>query len=141
MAAMVTFGAGARDDGSPGTNNPYTTIVSRNVFGLQPSPKVGSPTPIAPDLPKIALTGTTSILGPREALFKVTAQSSSGQITGNKSYLLKEGEAQDGIEVTRVDEGAGVVYFDNHGTAQQIRLGAKDDSAGSVSEGFHHPFD
>lgn len=141
MAGVLIFNFGARGGGSPGTNNPYATIVSRNVFGLQPSQTVNPPAPIPPVLPKITLNGITSILGPREALFKVTEPSSPGQVAGNKSYLLKEGETQDGIEVTRVDEGAGVVFFDNHGTVQKIKLGAQDDLSGTASEGFHHPFD
>lgn len=141
MAGILIFSAGARGDGSLRTKNPYAMIFTRNVFGLQPMPVVSPPATTPPALPKITLNGTTSILGPREALFNVTEQSPSGQVTGNKSYLLKEGETQDGIEVTRVDEGTEVVFFYNHGTLQQIKLGATEDQSRTMSKGFHHPFD
>ena len=138
-AGMLIFNAGARGNGNLRTNNPYAIIVTRNVFGLQASATVNPPAPTLPAVPKITLTGITSILGPPAVLFKVTDQSLSGQVAGSKTYLLNEGETQDGIEVTWV--GAGVVFFDNHGTMQQIRLGAKDDSSKTISEGFHHTFD
>lgn len=141
LVGMLIFDASAQGNGNLAMNNPYATIVTRNVFGLQPLPIVNPPAPSAQALPKIMLNGITSILGPPAVLFKVKEQISPGQVTGNKCYLLREGETQDGIEVTRVDEGAGVVFFDNHGTLQQIMVGAEDDLSGAMSEGFHHPFD
>jgi len=119
VAVMLIFNASARGVDSLRTSNPYAVIVTRNVFGLLPSPIVKSPAPTPPALPKITLLGITSILGPPAVVLKVTDQSSSGF----KNYLLTEGETQDGIEVTRV--GADFVFFDNHGTMQQISW-AKD---------------
>lgn len=139
IAAMLIFNASARGDASLRTNNPYAIIANRNVFGLQPSPRVNLPTPAPPAVPKITLTGITSILRSPAVLFIVTEQSLTGQVTGNKAYFLNEGETQDGIEVTRVR--ANVVFFNNHGAMQQISLGTKDNLSGTMSEGFHHPFD
>ena len=120
IAGLLIFDANARGDGSLRTYNPYGTIATRNVFGLQP-PTVIPPALTPQVVSKITLTGITTILGPPAILFKVTRQSSSEKVTGNTTYLLKEGEMQDGIEVTRVRAGIDTLII----TAPCNRSGSK----------------
>ena len=64
-----------------------------------------------------------TIFGFRQALFTVDAMSKPGQPLGkNGSYILSEGQRQDDIEVTHIDEKSGVVTFNNHGVVQEIPL-------------------
>ena len=110
-------------NGDVHTNNPYAIIATRNIFGLQQQPASDSTMPHAPPLPKIALKGIMSVYGSRLVLIKVTMPRLGVHSIREKSCILKEGEVQDVIEVKRVDEKAGVVVFDNHGTVQEIKLG------------------
>ena len=97
------------------TDNPYISVVTRNVFGLNPS------LPITQDVTpqKITPNGIMNIFGTRQVLFKVTRP---GQPSKEQSYILSEGQRQDDIEVTHIDEQAGVVTFNNRGVIQEIPL-------------------
>jgi hypothetical protein len=101
--------------------NPYAdTIVGRNVFSLKDPP----PPPKPEDLvkkdppPTIELQGLTTILGRRQVLFKVKLPAKPGQAAKEESFVLTEGERQGEIEVLEIDENAGVVKFNNHGTVE-----------------------
>jgi len=116
----VTTRAATADAG-----NPYAdTIVGRNVFSLKTPP----PPPNPEDLikkeppPKILLQGLTTILGRRQVLFKVQATAKPGQPAKEESYVLTEGERQGEIEVLEIDENAGVVKFNNHGTVEPLNM-------------------
>ena len=113
-------------------NNPYTPIVTRNVFGLLPIPVNApvDPTPVVPP-PKITLNGITTILGSKEALYKIATPAKPGQPAHDQSYMLGEGESQDDIQVVKIDTEAAAVTFNNHGTIQQLPLTA----AGNISSG------
>jgi hypothetical protein len=114
--------------------NPYESIVTRNVFGLNPiPPSAPPPPPQGPPPPKITLTGIMTIFGPAEALFKV-----SGVVRGNarpqdESYIFTEGEEQDEVEVTRIDTNKDIVTFMNHGVEQVIPLADGVASTGTGS--------
>jgi len=95
-------------------------IVVRNVFGLNPPPAPGSTTDET-QLPKITPNGIMSIFGQLQVLFKVAPNKPGGK---EESYVLSEGQQQDDIEVTHIDEQGGIVTFDNHGTVQSIPLTA-----------------
>ena len=103
--------------------NPYTPIVTRNVFGLLPIPP---PTPVdtAPVVapPKITLNGITTILGSKEVSFyKVAMPAKPGQPAQDQSYMMGEGESDNDIQVVKIDTDADVVIFScNHGTIQQL---------------------
>ena len=101
-------------------SNPYGPIVVRNVFGLNPpTPAV----PVAPEDPPLKITpnGIMSILGQLQVLFKVAPK--PGQPGAKEmSYVLSEGQAQDDIEVTHIDEANAIITFNNHGTVQEIPL-------------------
>jgi hypothetical protein len=62
--------------------------------------------------------GIISIFGTPQVLFKTVDPSSDRQ----KSYLLNEKQRRDDIEVISINQGTGVVTFNNHGTKQEIRL-------------------
>lgn len=136
LAVVVVLDARAGDDGS--TNNPYAIISTRNVFGLQPPPlPVATAVDAVPPL-QITLKGTTSVLGSQTVLFTVIGQPSLTQPFSAKSYILNEGEQQDGIEVQQVNERGGFVTFNNHGTIQEIAMGKQSVAPPPVE--FHHPF-
>lgn len=96
----------------------YTGIPERNIFGLKsPTPQITEPVP--PQLPKITLTGITTILGNKRALMLVQPP---GNQPGQKelSLILAEGQRQDDIEVLQIDEKAGSVKVNNSGTIMTL---------------------
>ena len=104
-------------------NTPYASIVTRNVFGLNPIPVQDPNAQIdnGPPPPKITLTGITTIFGPAEALYKVSGVIKDGKAQ-DESYILQEGEKQDDIEVSFIDTQKDIVTFNNHGQSQVIPL-------------------
>ena len=53
-----------------------------------------------------------------------------GQPQKDASYVMNEGERQDEITVLKIDNKAGVVTFDNHGTVQELSLVPATSSSG-----------
>ncbi|HEV2327780.1 MAG TPA: hypothetical protein VGY56_03205 [Verrucomicrobiae bacterium] len=105
------------------SGNPYESIVTRNVFGLNPIPVVTIPdAPPGPPPPKITLTGIMTIFGPTEALFKVAGVVRNHGQPHDESYIFTEGEMQDDVEVTKIDTNKMMVTFMNHGVQQDIGL-------------------
>jgi hypothetical protein len=102
------------------SNNPYEPIVARNVFDLNP-PQVVVPTTAEPPV-KITPNGIMTIFGKRQVLFKVNVPPERGMPPKEDDYILGEGQRQDDIEVTRIDEKSGVITFNNHGVVQEIPL-------------------
>src|ERR1700740_553676 len=97
------------------TNNPYASIVARNVFGLsapQPSAPAHPPAPVE----IIPPTGIAAISGRKWVVFKVSAASQE------KAYVLQEGQLEDGIKVLKIDEKKDFVTFNNHGEIQGVPL-------------------
>jgi hypothetical protein len=109
--------------------NPYAPIVVRNVFDLTPVPVV-DPNAALPETPlKITPNGIMSIFGNLQVLFKVT-----GKPNGKEdSYILMEGQRQDDIEVTKIDEKNGIVTFNNHGIVQTLPLVAAAPASGGAT--------
>lgn len=114
-------------DSNPG--NPYGTIVTRNVFGLNP-PNLDTKPAEDPDLPKITPNGIQSVFGKFQVLFKVTPTGKNAKNAVNQYYALSEGERQDDIEVVSINDEKSVVTFKNHGTVQELPL-AEAPSSGS----------
>jgi hypothetical protein len=123
LAGGLMLSIGTRVSGGLSAGNPYETIVTRNVFGLNPPPPPGSTSgDEAAQLPKITLNGIMSIFNHQlQALFKV-APKPGQKDAKEESYVLSEGQAQDDIEVVHIDEKAALVTFNNHGTVQEIPL-------------------
>ncbi len=116
----VVFSAVAADSG-----NPYALIVSRNVFGLVPPPPPPDPATEGPPPeppPKITPNGIMDIFGKLQVLFKVAVKPPPGQPQKDESHVMAVGEREDEIEVTKIDQAAGVVSFNNHGAPQEIAL-------------------
>jgi len=122
LASGLVLNAGARAADGVLPNNPYAPIAVRNVFGLNP------PLPVDPNAtqtdppPKITPNGIMSIFGQLQVLFKVAGTAKPGQPAKDDFYILSEGQRQDEIEVTHIDEQAGLVTFNNHGTVQELPL-------------------
>ncbi len=107
---------------NPLPDNPYSTIVVRNIFGL--IPPAPPPDPNAnkdAGLPKITPAGIMGEFGNWQVLFKVSpAQPVAG--AKDEFYTLSEGQRQDDIEVVKIDDQKSLVTFDNHGTTQMLPL-------------------
>ena len=104
---------------SAGVINPYHCIPERNVFGLKPpAPPQTTYVPSAP-LPKITLTGITTLFGKR-ALLKVEFPAQINQPARHESMILAEGQRNDGIEILQVDEKTSRVRLNNSGTIMEV---------------------
>jgi len=124
MMIIAVLLAGATLRAQDVSERPYATIVSRNMFGLvpiPPSPPAEPPVEVDPP-PKIAINGIMSIFGNLQVLFKVTPKAKPGQPVVDEAYTMSEGERQDEIEVTKIDQSAGTVTFNNHGIEQTLTL-------------------
>jgi hypothetical protein len=122
LAGALALNAGTRAGAAMSAGNPYEPIVERNVFGLNPPSSSTEDTNKANEnLSKITPNGIMSIFGQLQVLFKVAPK--PGQKDAKEaSFVLSEGQAQDGIEVVRIDEKAALVTFNNNGTVQEIPL-------------------
>lgn len=107
---------------APGTNEgPYSAIWLRNVFDLKPVPPPATEDPKtnAPP-PNVELTGITTILGNKRALFLVTEQVPGKPPGKPESYILTEGERQGILEVLEINVKAGTVKIKNEGNISTI---------------------
>ena len=96
--------------------NSYEGISERNAFGLRPPPSQPQQEPTAAPLPKITLTGITTILDSKRALMKVAAANAKQpDPTKELSLILTEGQREGEIEVLQIDERAGSVKVRNSG--------------------------
>src|SRR4051812_47174959 len=78
----------------PVDSNPYHAIVERNVFDLKPPPPPTPPVTVTnTPPPNVKLTGITTILGNKRALFMVQEASVPGKPANKEeSYILTEGQ-------------------------------------------------
>ena len=122
LAGGLVLNTGLRADDLVSADNPYASIVSRNVFDIHPPPPVDPNAQIAEPPPKITPNGITGAYGHLQVLFKVAIPAKPGVPAKDQFYILSEGQAQDDIEVTKINEEGGVVTFNNHGTVQELPL-------------------
>ncbi|MGH7977303.1 MAG: hypothetical protein ACREC8_11665 [Limisphaerales bacterium] len=124
------------------SNNPYEPIVARNVFDLNPPQPIDTTSHVEPPV-KITPNGIMTIFGKRQVLFKVSVPAKPGIPAKEDDYILGEGQRQDDIEVTRIDEKSAVVTFNNHGVVQEIPLTVASATTTSlhaaVAENHLHP--
>jgi hypothetical protein len=104
-------------------DNPYQSIIDRNVFSLKPPPP--PPEPIEANKPqtlKITLTGITTVLGNKRVLMKTAPPpvKPGEPPKTDQSYILTEGQREGDIEVIEIDEKAGSVKVNNGGTVQTL---------------------
>jgi len=102
------------------SSSPYRDITDRNIFGLKPPPPPPRPEDVKQPPPEIKLTGITSILGMKQALLKTQIPAKPPQPAREESYILTEGQSEGDIEVIAIDEKAGTVKVNNHGTPQTL---------------------
>jgi hypothetical protein len=102
--------------------NPFEAILTRNLFGLVPEAPPAKAEP--PPLPKITLTGITTVTGVARALFQMpsTPGKSPGGPGGERYFNLKMGEREDEVEVLRIDERAGIVVVAYSGTVIDLKF-------------------
>lgn len=102
--------------------NPYQSILARNVFGLKSPPLPPDPESLKPPPPKILLTGITTIPSRLAFLKGPPAAPKPGEppAKGDKCYILAEGEREGDLEVVRIDEKAGSVEVINSGTRMTL---------------------
>ncbi len=121
--AFCTAAPAVPVDTSETSDNPYQSIVDRNVFSLKPPAPPADPTEVnKPTVVKITLTGITTILGNKRVLMK-TAPPPGKPGEGPKSeqsYILTEGQREGDIEVIEIDEKGGSVKVNNGGTLQTL---------------------
>jgi len=120
LAGALAFTASLRADDVVLPGNPYAPVVARNIFGLNPAPAVDPNAATVEPPVKITPNGIMSIFGQLQVLFKV-----AGKPGGKDAfYTLGEGQRQDDIEVTKINENKGIVTFNNHGIVQELPLTA-----------------
>ena len=106
---------------SDSSANRYQAIADRNAFGLKPPPAIETPPPTPPQLPKLILTGITTILGDKRALLKALPLGTRpGQAAKEESLILAEGQREGNVEVLNIDENAGSVRVNNSGTLMTL---------------------
>jgi hypothetical protein len=123
---------GVRADDTVLTGNPYAVVAVRNIFGLNPPAPVNATPVDATPPPKITPNGIMSIFGQLQVLFKVTPVGKAPKPGGDDAYILSEGQRQDDIEVVKINEKAGIVTFNNHGTVQELPLVAATATTGAA---------
>jgi hypothetical protein len=119
LAGSLALSTSLRADDVVLPGNPYAPMVVRNIFGLNPPPLVDPNAPTIEPPVKITPNGIMTIFGQLQVLFKVAASKPGDK---ENSYILTEGQGQDDIEVTKIDEKAGIVTFNNHGIVQALPL-------------------
>jgi hypothetical protein len=108
---------------APGTgDNPFQSITLRNVFGLRPAVPVQVTGPQA-NLPKVILTGISTMLGTKEALLEILAAPVPAKPSKPDWCILKEGQREGPVEIVRIDEKAGTVLVNNSGTVTNLTFG------------------
>lgn len=100
-------------------DNPYSSILQRNVFRLRPHPPAASEPARAP-LPKVHLTGITTILKGKRALLKVEFPAKPPARPKEESFILKEGQRAGPIEVLEINEKTEQVKLNNSGTITNL---------------------
>lgn len=119
---LVILAPGANGQADSGSEGPYHRIIERNAFSLKPAPKPEDFKPPAEPPPKITLTGITTILGSKQALMKVQVPPKKPDPAKEMSYIIEEGHRDGEIEVLVIDEKAGAVKVNNHGTIQDLNF-------------------
>lgn len=122
LAGGLVLNTGWCADQGVSQKNPYEPIVTRNIFDLNPPQADNSK--VKPEPPsKITPDGIMTIFGGTpQVLFKVDVPAHPPVPASEKSYILSEGQGQDGIEVTHIDVKGGMVTFNNHGVVQELPL-------------------
>lgn len=115
------------------SENPWSVIVTRNVFALKEEPPPVSPDkPDAPPPPSnVELLGIATING-KQRVYLRTIEVGKPTATPPETFTLSVDEPmRNDVELGEVDEKGGVVKIKNRGVAQTINF--KDNAAKSVA--------
>jgi hypothetical protein len=106
LAAQVTLGIVLTFSTLAATENPYQTIVKRNVFGLREPPPPAPPpaVPIPEDTTELLLTGVVDFRLYRWALITCTERGKAP-----RSYTLGVGNREGNLQLLDIDAKAGTV--------------------------------
>jgi hypothetical protein len=100
--------------------HPYSVIQDRNPFHLHPRAAVVAKTPVEP-LPKVRLTGITTIFPGKRALFLVDyPPAKRSEKPKEESYILSEGQKAGPIQVLAIDEKKAQVKLDEAGIITNV---------------------
>lgn len=99
--------------------NPYQAIYQRNAFHLRPPPSTHLDAPHEP-LPRIRLTGITTILPGKRALLLVDFPINPREKPKEESYILSEGQRAGPIQVLAIDEKTAHVKVDELGVVTNL---------------------
>ncbi len=99
--------------------NPYQGICERNAFHLRPPPPAFREISRGP-LPRIHLTGITTILRGKRALLKVEFPAKPPERAKEECYILTEGQRVGPIEVIEINEKRDQVKVDEAGTITNL---------------------
>jgi len=115
-------------------SNPYEPIVLRNPFGIKPVPEPPAQPPAGPPvaLPKVILTGITTMFGPPKALIEIT-EAEPGKAASIRRPILREGEKDGTVEVVSIDAANASVRIKNSGF--ETNLNFEVAKSGSVPGG------
>lgn len=123
VAGSLAFCTAANAVPQESSDNPYQSIIDRNVFSLKPPPPPPDPAEVnKPQTLKITLTGITTIFGNKRVLMKTAPPPGKpGEPPKTEqSYILTEGQREGDIEVVSIDEKALSVKVNNGGTVQTL---------------------
>jgi hypothetical protein len=136
VSGLPLFAAAEAAAPAEPADQPYATIVERNVFGLVPIP---TNPPVDPNAatppPKITPNGIMTVFGRLQVLFKVAVPAKGAQPAKEDSKVMCEGDREDDIEVQKIDEAKAIITFNNHGVIQQLPLSATGSSGGPPPPG------
>jgi hypothetical protein len=105
---------------TPGASlSSYEEIPKHNAFNLHSPPQQEVSTAQQP-LPKLLLTGITTILGNKLALLKALPANKPGEQGKEQSFTLTEGQRDGYLQVLEIDEHAGRVKVSNSGTVMTL---------------------
>jgi hypothetical protein len=104
----------------------YQSIPERNPFGLRQATQPQKPQEQPAELPRVKLTGITTILGNKRAVLEVRSPAAkpgqpgvqgqpAGQPPTGESLILSEGQREGNIEMLQINEEAGTVRIVNSG--------------------------
>src|SRR5215208_424040 len=101
-------------------DNPYQSVIDRNVFGLRAPPPPPDPEANKPAPPKLTLQGIMTGFGKPRVMFKAQLPPKPPEPPKDQSFVLSPGERDGQIEVLEIDDKLGSIKFNNYGTVQTL---------------------
>jgi hypothetical protein len=121
LAGLALSGASVRAITMGSSTNRFRTIPERNVFRLkEPTQEQAVTNPPVRPLPKLILTGITTILGNKRVLMKELPVAGGPEQGKEIPLMLTEGQREADVEVLEIDERAGRVRVNNSGTPMML---------------------